>query len=134
MALFLVVEAARKPKGWGGEARGNEGKEKEERKSQGAWLVKSQCIKEAHGAGKPATAEGKGNGGAAQSARFKPSFVHLFIHSSNKMKDAHAVIIAIQDTSVGKMLRKCKKKGANYCWVGGRSGEVRKQPHFTEDI
>ena len=26
------------------------------------------------------------------------------------MKDAHAVIIAIQDTSVGKMLRKCKKK------------------------
>lgn len=52
------------------------------------------------------------------------------------MKDAHAVIIAIQDTSVGKMLRKCKKKkkGANYCWVGGRSGEVRKQAHFTEDI
>ena len=26
------------------------------------------------------------------------------------MKDAHVVIIAIQDTSVGKMLRKCKKK------------------------
>ena len=59
MALFLVVEAAWKPKGWGGEARGKEGKEKEERKRQGAWLVKSQCIKEAHGAGKPATAEGK---------------------------------------------------------------------------
>ena len=51
------------------------------------------------------------------------------------MKDAHVVIIAIQDTSVGKMLRKCKKKkGANNCWVGGRSGEVRKQAHFTEDI
>ena len=54
------------------------------------------------------------------------------------MKDAQVVIIAIQDTSVGKMLRKCKKKkkkkGANNCWVGGRSGEVRKQAHFTEDI
>lgn len=59
MALFLVVEAARKSKGWRGEARGNEGKEKEERKRQGAWLVKSQCIKEAHGARKTAAAEGK---------------------------------------------------------------------------
>ena len=34
------------------------------------------------------------------------------------MKDAHVVIIAIQDTSVGKMLRKCKKKKKEQITVG----------------
>ena len=80
MALFLVVEATRKPKDWGGEARGKEGKEKEERKRQGAWLVKSQCIKELHGAGKPAYCRGKVKWGSSTECKIQ-TFICSSFHS-----------------------------------------------------
>ena len=54
MALFLVVETARDSGDWVGEERGREGKEREKRKRQGAWLVRSQCVREGHGSRKPA--------------------------------------------------------------------------------
>lgn len=49
IALFLVVEAVRDSGSWEGEARGSEEKEREESKGQGAWLVKSQCVRERQG-------------------------------------------------------------------------------------
>lgn len=48
IALFLVVEAVRDSGSWEGEARGSE-KEREESKGQGAWLVRSQCVRERQG-------------------------------------------------------------------------------------
>lgn len=49
IASFLVLEAARHSRSWDGEARGSEGREKEERKGQGAWPVRSQHVREGRG-------------------------------------------------------------------------------------
>lgn len=94
--LFLVHEAARKSKGWGGEARGNEGrKRRRERQSLaseestdpgGTWCYGKLCCLE------------KMKCGTVQSVDLNLLFVHhLLIHSSSKRKDIHVVIIDIQE-------------------------------------